>query len=106
MVRAVTAGGLADYVEHFRQRVLQDALTEGTAAYWEHRAEEWEAVRPRRGDFNGNATPRQLAEQYQRCTEIAAACRARAAFTRLYPETFGVGESGDALDNVLDEEWA
>ncbi len=52
---------LTEYVEHFRGRVMQDALTEATAAYWTRRAEQFEAV--------GN----------ERCDEIAQACRNRAA---------------------------
>jgi len=52
---------LAEYTAHFRYRVLQDALTEATAAYWTKRAEQFDAV--------GNA----------RCDEIAQACRNRAA---------------------------
>lgn len=51
---------LEDYVANFRRRVLQDALSEATAAYWTKRAEQFEAV--------GNA----------RCDEIAIACRNRA----------------------------
>jgi len=54
---------LEDYVAHFRSRVLQDALSEATAAYWTRRAEQFEAV--------GNA----------RCREIAQACRNRAALS-------------------------
>lgn len=52
---------LAEYVQHFRGRVLQDALNEATAAYWTKRAQQFEAV--------GN----------ERCDEIAQACRNRAA---------------------------
>ena len=31
-------------IEHFRQRVLQDALTEATAQYWERRATQFTQV--------------------------------------------------------------
>ena len=31
-------------IEHFRQRVLQDALTEATAQYWERRAQQFQNV--------------------------------------------------------------
>jgi hypothetical protein len=48
---------LAEYVEHFRARVLQDALNEATASHWRRRAATFAAV--------GNA----------RCDEIAQACR-------------------------------
>ena len=51
---------LEEYVENFRRRVLQDALTEATAAYWTRRAAQFDAV--------GN----------KRCDEIAQACRRRA----------------------------
>lgn len=52
----------AKFVEHFRARVLQDALAEALPAYWLRRAETFAAV--------GNA----------RCDEIAQACRNHAAF--------------------------
>lgn len=51
------------YVEHFRYRVLQDALTEATAHYWRRRADQFAAV--------GNAA----------CDEIAQACLNRAALS-------------------------
>jgi hypothetical protein len=35
---------LLDHLEQFRWRVLQDALQEATAAYWERRAETFAAV--------------------------------------------------------------
>jgi hypothetical protein len=52
---------LESFVEHFRKRVFQDALSEATASYWLKRAKDFDAV--------GNA----------RCDEIAQACRNRAA---------------------------
>lgn len=57
----VESEDVADYVTHFRRRVLQDALTEGTAAYWHRRAQVFAKV----------GTPA--------CDEIAQACRNRAA---------------------------
>lgn len=56
---------VAAYVEHFRFRVLQDAMAEGTATYWRRRAEQFAAV--------GNG----------RCDDIAAACRNRATVALL-----------------------
>ena len=52
---------LTEYMDHFRARVLQDALTEATAAYWRRRADTFAAV--------GN----------ERCDAVALACRQRAA---------------------------
>lgn len=61
-VRAdINGDALGAYIEHFRSRVLQDALNEATAAYWKRRAATFARV----------GTPA--------CDEIAAACRARAA---------------------------
>jgi hypothetical protein len=56
----VTARKLVEHVEHFRHRVMQDALAEATAAYWNHRAEDFDAVGT------------------QECDETAQACRNRA----------------------------
>ena len=64
---------------HFTARVLADAMSEGTAIFWERRARELEAAAPRPGDFRGRATEAELAEAGRRCREAAAACRARAS---------------------------
>ncbi len=56
---------LAAYVEHFRARVVQDALAEACSSYWLRRAQTFAAV--------GN----------ERCDEIARACRNRAAVALL-----------------------
>ena len=56
---------LGDYIEHFRARVLQDALNEATASYWRRRAE----------DFAKVGTPE--------CDAIAEACRNKAAVALL-----------------------
>ncbi len=57
--------GLVAHIEHFRSRVLQDALLEATANYWIRRAKTFEAV--------GNP----------RCDEIALACRRHATLAPL-----------------------
>lgn len=75
----MTLTDLEDYTEHFRKRVLQDALTEATAAYWRRRAETFEAALPRPGDFTGNATPEQVEAQRMRLAATILACRQRAA---------------------------
>jgi hypothetical protein len=71
---------LPDYVEHFRYRVLQDALSEATAAYWRRRAETFEAALPRPGDYTGRATPEQIQEQRLRVAATILACRERSVF--------------------------
>lgn len=56
----MSPGTLTEAIDHFRERVLQDALVEATATYWRRRAEEFRAV--------GNPT----------CDAIAEACENRA----------------------------
>jgi len=75
----VTAEDIDGYVEHFRQRVLQDALAEASASYWERRAQAFENARPRPGEFHGKRTPQRLQAKYDELTAIAQACRNRAA---------------------------
>jgi hypothetical protein len=89
----------------FVKGVILDALAEGMRATWERRALGFLDARPRHTDFNGNATPQQIVERYERCTEVAAACPARAALARMYPTEFGIdrGEFDD-IASVLDEE--
>ena len=75
---------LSKYVDggrlaHFTARILADAMSEGTAIFWERRAREFDAAAPRPGDFRGRASDAELAEAGRRCREAAAACRARAS---------------------------
>ena len=56
-----------DYIDQFGRRLIQDAMTQATAAHWRRRAAEFAAV--------GN----------ERCDEIARACTARAQFEQAYP---------------------
>lgn len=77
---------LLDYVDHFQHRVLQDALAQATRSYWLRRAAVWEAARPRRGDFTGQASIAELVEADQRCAETALACRRRAEVSLLWDD--------------------
>lgn len=54
---------LEEHVDHFRTRVLQDAMTDATADYWRRRARSFEAALPRPGDFTGGA-PAAIASTY------------------------------------------
>lgn len=49
-------------VEHFRARVLQDALNEATIGYWLGRARDLAKALHRPGDHPGQRTPEQLQE--------------------------------------------
>lgn len=68
----VTAGvdrdALGEYVEHFGRRVLQDALAEATASYWNRRARAFAAVGT------------------EKCDRIAEACRNAAAVALIADE--------------------
>lgn len=87
---------LSDHVAHFRARVLQDALAEGTRTYWLRRAAVFEAARPQPGDFTGRATRAELSVKWRELTAVAQACRARAETSlRMGPPV--------ELDIVLDE---
>ena len=66
------------YVEHFRFRVVQDALNEATCAYWQHRADRFAAAMPREGDFTGQSTAEDIDAQRKRLSEVEFACRVRA----------------------------
>ena len=76
-------------------RTLADAWIEGHATYWERRARQLEGARPRPSDFTGNATAEDLTSAYDRLTEAAAACRARASLTDL-----SVASLHETLDSV------
>lgn len=58
------------YAEHFRVRVLQDALAKALPAYWRRRADAFAAV--------GSAE----------CDEVAVACRLHAALIEQNPVDF------------------
>jgi hypothetical protein len=82
----MNASDLTAYVDHFRRRVLQDAMAEATNNYWQRRADTFERARPRPGDFRGQATDADLAEADRRCAAAALACRQRATLADLQPD--------------------
>ena len=69
---------LVSNVEHFRARVLNDALLNGSAIYWRRRAEAFDWAAPRPDDFTGNATPQEIEDRARRCRATAEACRRHA----------------------------
>jgi hypothetical protein len=69
---------LEEYVEHFRGRVVQDALAEATAVYWRRRAEAFRDALPREGDFLGKASPAEVEDQRRRVAQTILACCQRA----------------------------
>jgi hypothetical protein len=81
-------------LDHFRARVLQDALTEATAQYWLRRAEQLEAAAPKPDDYRGLASDEQLTNAWVQCITAAAACRRHAELIR-----------GDFPEPISDEVW-
>lgn len=68
-----------NYLDHFRARVMQDALAEATEMYWLRRADTFEDARPREGDFTGEASVQELMDRDQALKDLAEECRRRAA---------------------------
>jgi len=86
-------------LDHFRARILQDALTEATADYWEQRARAFEAAAPKLGEYHGSATREELNEAWTRCHATADACRRHAELiSGEYPEPIS-----DEVTSVLEE---
>ena len=88
-----------DALEQFAKRVILDALCDASRAWWLKRAEDFERARPVPGEYAGRATREELRQRWRELTEIADACRAKAA----------VCEPSDAatdLDNIWSEKAA
>ena len=79
----VTPHDLGDWLEHFRARVLQDALSEATASYWSRRAEQFQEAAPRLGDFHGKRTREELGIKWREMHTIASACHNAASMAPL-----------------------
>lgn len=73
------AGEVGARGAHLAARVLTDAIAEGTARYWNRRADAFLWAAPKPGDYNGRASAQELAERAERCRATAAACQARAS---------------------------
>jgi hypothetical protein len=97
---APQTGQLNVDLNHFAARVLQDALTEAIATYWERRAQQWAAAAPCKDDYQGRASLTELLEAWERCQEVARACRRHAALLRsMAPEGIS-DEVWDAIEEA------
>ena len=72
------SAALRAHADRFRAQLVTDLMAEATAGYWNRRAEDLLAARPRQGDFRGRSTDAELRAQWDQLTAIAQACRARA----------------------------
>lgn len=83
--------------DHFRLRVLQDALQDALASAYRWRATQMEEARPRAGDYRGKATRDEVAQRWLRLTEAAKLCRHRAEIAPLQdldPELVEIADEG------------
>lgn len=88
---------LSQSIEHFQQRGLQDALAQATAQFWRKRAADFEAARPRSGEFHGRATREELAARDARCAATALACRRHAELLESAVPDYIAREVADVL---------
>jgi hypothetical protein len=63
---------------HFAARLVADALNEASRAYWLRRAAAFKLACPCDDDFHGDADLPTLIEAWERCMQIALACRRHA----------------------------
>jgi hypothetical protein len=69
---------LAEQVDHFRRRVMQDAYQHARRVWWLKRSADFEAAKPRPDDYTGQASLDELRARWRWCHETAKACRAKA----------------------------
>jgi hypothetical protein len=81
-------------IDHFRARILQDALTEATAQYWVHRAHQFQQAAPRLDEYRGQATSEHLTERWVECMATMQACLSHAELLRQ-----------EAPEPISDEVW-
>lgn len=79
----------------FARRLVEESLLTALPASWLRRAAEFEAARPRPGDFHGAASAADLAARDRRCAEAAQACRERAELLGLHSDVFGLEVAAD-----------
>jgi len=87
-------------IDHFRARVLQDALTEVLPDYWRNRAQQFEDAAPKLGEFHGNATSEELRARWRECKTTAQACRNHAELLEAGLPDHITDEVTDVLEEV------
>ena len=69
-----------DLDEQVRRRSVQQAILKAEAWWWAWQAEQFHAAAPKRDDYHGRATSKELTEAIERCRGIALSCCRKAAF--------------------------
>jgi len=95
---APSVAQLVDHLEQVQLRVLQEAMSTARASYWRKRADDFEWARPSLTDFPGDATLDQRRMRWRELTEVATACRNRAAVSLLQADDLAA-----EVDLVLEE---
>jgi hypothetical protein len=90
---------VVDHVAQFQRRSIAGAVLDASATQWLKRADEFEAARPRPGDYYGQASREQLRARWDELTQIAKACRAKATVLR----ELDMPDVLDLVDDVLEE---
>ena len=89
------------YLERFGRRVLQDALSEASAAYWRRRANDLRAARHRAGDFLPPGRLQAARARWRELTAAAHACDNAATFLEMYGNEIFAADVASALAEEL-----
>ncbi|QCV88209.1 hypothetical protein FEZ32_07445 [Acidipropionibacterium jensenii] len=84
-------------------RLLQDALIDGDAHYWQRRAQQFEDARRKPGEYLGRTTPEERDLRDRALVETAEACRAKAAFVELYGDPELTGAASIVLAGLMND---
>ena len=86
--------------ERIAVRMIEDAVADALPDYWTRRAAEFEAARPRRGDYFGRSTRADRIAQDARCAATAEACRQAAVVARSTSPWWLPSTVSDAFEGV------
>lgn len=87
-------------------RLMQDALLDGDAHYWQRRAQQFEDARRKPGDYQPphlQVTEEERAQRDRDLAETAIACRAKAAFVELYGDPELLGAASAVIAGLMDD---
>ncbi len=75
---APSVAQLVDHLEQVQRRVVQDALSEARASYWQRRAAAFRAALPRQDEWHGREGLASVRRRRERLQQIIAACEVKA----------------------------
>ena len=89
---------IAPGIDRFVRDMLAEVLLAADSQWWQRRAGDLEAAKPRPDEYHGRATREELSEAWRRCHAAAEACRLRA---RMAHYDSAREDVADALEAVL-----